>query len=71
MAAAHADYTFRHDHLLGIEGLHPLDIAHILDLADTYAEATRAGSREQYLVGRGLRSGGSTVRTPPVEIIEE
>ncbi len=36
-----------------------------------HAEATRAGSREQYLVGRGLRSGGSTVRTPPVEIIEE
>ena len=45
MAAAHADYTFRHDHLLGIEGLHPLDIAHILDLADTYAEATRTGRR--------------------------
>ena len=45
MAAAHADYTFRHEHLLGIEGLHPLDIQHILDLADTYAEATRAGRR--------------------------
>jgi aspartate carbamoyltransferase catalytic subunit len=53
MAAAQADYTFRHDHLLGIEGLHPLDIQHILDLADTYAEATRAGRRpDPVLTGR-------------------
>ncbi len=32
-----------------------------------HADASRAGSREQYLVGRGLRQGGSTVRMPPVE----
>ncbi len=31
-----------------------------------HAEASRAGSREQYLIGRGLRSGGSTVRAPPI-----
>ncbi len=31
-----------------------------------HAEATRAGSREQYLVGRGLKSGGTTVRMPPI-----
>lgn len=32
-----------------------------------HAEATRAGSRELYLLGRGLKVGGSTVRMPPVE----
>jgi aspartate carbamoyltransferase catalytic subunit len=45
MAAAGPNYIFRHDHLLGIEGLHPLDITYILDLADTYAETTRANRR--------------------------
>ena len=45
MAAASSHYTFTHEHLLGIEGLHPLDISHILDLADSYAEKTRAGGR--------------------------
>ncbi|MFN4024904.1 MAG: aspartate carbamoyltransferase catalytic subunit [Hyphomonas sp.] len=45
MAAASSHYAFTHEHLLGIEGLHPLDIAHILDLADTYAEKTRGGIR--------------------------
>jgi aspartate carbamoyltransferase catalytic subunit len=38
-------YSFDHEHLLSIEGLSPLDITHILDLADRYAEATRAGIR--------------------------
>lgn len=38
-------YTFDHAHLLGIAGLHKLDIEHILDLSDKYAEATRAGHR--------------------------
>ncbi|MFN7056135.1 aspartate carbamoyltransferase catalytic subunit [Hyphomonas sp.] len=53
MAAAQYTYTFPHRHLLGIEGLHPLDIAHILDLADSYAEKTRAGVRpEARLTGR-------------------
>jgi aspartate carbamoyltransferase catalytic subunit len=53
MAAAQYTYTFPHRHLLGIEGLHPLDIAHILDLADSYAHKTRAGVRpEAHLTGR-------------------
>lgn len=37
------------------------------EVKPVHAEASRAGSREQYLVGRGLRSGGSTLRLPPVE----
>lgn len=53
MAVARPDYTFTHEHLLGIEGLHPLDIHHILDLANTYAEKTRAGIRpEPVLTGK-------------------
>lgn len=50
MAAASSHYTFTHEHLLGIEGLHPLDISHILDLADSYAEKTRAGVRADPLL---------------------
>jgi aspartate carbamoyltransferase catalytic subunit len=42
MAQAGETYAFQHEHLLGIEGLNPLDINHILDLADQYAELTRA-----------------------------
>ena len=45
MASAKQAYTFQHRHLLGIEGLHPLDLTHLLDLAETYADATRAGHR--------------------------
>ncbi len=46
-------HTFDHAHLLGIEGLHPLDISLILDLADSYADATRAGKQlEPILIGR-------------------
>ena len=45
MASATQAYTFQHRHLLGIEGLHPLDLTHLLDLAETYADATRAGHR--------------------------
>ena len=53
MATPATDYTFQHDHLLGIDGLHPLDISHILDLSNTYAEATRAGKRAaQVLAGK-------------------
>lgn len=53
MAVARPDYTFNHEHLLGIEGLHPLDIHHILALANTYAEKTRAGTRpEPVLTGK-------------------
>ncbi len=43
-SAAHA-HTFSHRHLLSIEGLHPFDISVILDLADRYADETRAGRR--------------------------
>ena len=53
MATPVAHYQFDHAHLLGIEGLHPLDISHILDLANEYAEATRAGKRaDPVLSGR-------------------
>ena len=45
MAMGAYEYSFEHSHLLGIEGLHPLDISHILDLADRYATATRSGER--------------------------
>ena len=55
MAAASSHYAFTHEHLLGIEGLHPLDIAHILDLADTYAEKTRGGIRpDPVLTGKTI-----------------
>jgi aspartate carbamoyltransferase catalytic subunit len=47
MAAAASTYTFKHEHLLGLEGLHKLDIEHILDLADLYADTTRAGGRPE------------------------
>ena len=33
--------------MLGIEGLHPLDLTHLLDLAETYTELTRAGARPE------------------------
>ncbi len=53
MAADTTAYTFPHPHLLGIDGLHPLDITALLDLAEAYAEATRAGERlEQRLIGK-------------------
>jgi aspartate carbamoyltransferase catalytic subunit len=45
MTRAAYHYSFDHEHLLSIEGLSPLDITYILDLADRYAEATRAGIR--------------------------
>ncbi len=38
-------WRFSHRHLLGIEGLHPLDLGHILNLAGTYADLTRHGAR--------------------------
>lgn len=45
MASATQDYEFNHRHLLGIEGLHPLDLTYLLDLAETYAELTRSHER--------------------------
>lgn len=47
MATAAYDYTFKHKHLLGIEGLHPLDLTHLLDLAETYANLKRADIRPE------------------------
>ena len=37
--------TFTQSHLLGIEPLHPVEITALLDLAQDYAEASRAGRR--------------------------
>ncbi len=48
--AAPYEYSFKHEHLLSIEDLSPLDISHILDLADRYAEATRANQRPEPLL---------------------
>lgn len=45
MSKAAIHHSFDHEHLLGIDGLHPLDLTHILDLANDYAEATRSGKR--------------------------
>ncbi|MEM1104934.1 MAG: aspartate carbamoyltransferase catalytic subunit [Pseudomonadota bacterium] len=44
---AHADeaYRFKGPHLLGLKGLDPLQLASVLDKADAYAEAARAGQR--------------------------
>lgn len=47
MAAMGYTYRFEHDHLLSIEDLNRLDIDHILDLAEKYAEATRANQRPE------------------------
>lgn len=44
-------YTYRHKHLLGIEGLHRVDIEDLLDLADTYANTQEP---EQVLRGKTL-----------------
>src|SRR6202048_2757282 len=48
-------YTFGHRHLLGIEGLTPDDINHVLDLADGYVELNRqAEKKNARLRGRTL-----------------
>ncbi len=49
------EYTFGHRHLLGIEGLTPDDINHVLDLADGYVELNRqAEKKNARLRGRTL-----------------
>src|SRR2546428_5882832 len=49
------EYTFGHRHLLGIEGLTPDDIDHVLDLADGYVELSRqADKKTARLRGRTL-----------------
>jgi len=47
IAAASNDYFFPHRHLLGIEGLSPVEIAGLLDLADDAAELNRQVSKKQ------------------------
>ena len=47
MGTAAYTHTFNHPHLLGIDGLSRPDLDLILDLADTYADATRAGKRPE------------------------
>ena len=49
------EYRFGHRHLLGIEGLTPDDINHVLDLADGYVELNRqAEKKNAVLRGRTL-----------------
>src|SRR5712675_1367496 len=49
------EYRFGHRHLLGIEGLTPDDISHVLDLADGYVELSRqADKKTARLWGRTL-----------------
>jgi aspartate carbamoyltransferase catalytic subunit len=49
------EYKFGHRHLLGIEGLGPDDINHILDLADGYVELSRQADKKNALLrGRTL-----------------
>src|ERR1700726_2400055 len=43
-------YAFPHRHLLGIEGLAPDDINHILDLADDYVELSRRADKKRTLL---------------------
>ncbi|MBV9152084.1 MAG: aspartate carbamoyltransferase catalytic subunit, partial [Alphaproteobacteria bacterium] len=49
------EYRFGHRHLLGIEGLTPDDITHVLDLADGYVELSRQAEKKTALLrGRTL-----------------
>src|ERR1700724_3277824 len=49
------EYSFGHRHLLGIEGLKPDDINHVLDLADGYVELNRQAEKKNALLrGRTL-----------------
>ena len=50
MQGAASDVAFRHRHLLGIEGLSPEDIKHVLDLADGYVELSRQSEKKRTLL---------------------
>ncbi|MFL5268444.1 MAG: aspartate carbamoyltransferase catalytic subunit [Stellaceae bacterium] len=50
MQGAVRDVTFRHRHLLGIEGLSPADINQFLDLADGYVELNRQAEKKRSLL---------------------
>ena len=45
-----AEAPFPHRHLLGIEGLSPEDINHVLDLADGYVELNRQADKKRSLL---------------------
>src|SRR2546429_7605310 len=44
------EYRFGHRHLLGIEGLTPDEINHVLDLADGYVELNRQAEKKRTLL---------------------
>src|SRR5438105_7724892 len=44
------EYSFGHRHLLGIEGLTPDDINHVLDVADGYVELNRQAEKKRSLL---------------------
>jgi aspartate carbamoyltransferase catalytic subunit len=50
MQGAAPETVFRHRHLLGIEGLSPEDIKHVLDLADGYVELNRQAEKKRALL---------------------
>jgi aspartate carbamoyltransferase catalytic subunit len=53
MAVSELPKTFAHPHLLGIEGLEPFEIEHLLDAADAYVEhGRRADKKLSLLRGR-------------------
>src|ERR1700722_8781422 len=43
-------HAYRHRHLLGIEGLTPEDITHVLDLADGYVDMNRQAEKKRALL---------------------
>jgi aspartate carbamoyltransferase catalytic subunit len=47
-----SEAAFRHRHLLGIEGLSPDDINHVLDLADGYVELNRQAEKKRGVLRR-------------------
>ena len=46
--------SYRQKHLLAIEGLHPPEIGHLLDLAESYVLLNRSGKTQRDLL-RGRR----------------
>ena len=47
--------SYRQKHLLAIEGLHPPEIGHLLDLAESYVLLNRSGKTQRDLLrGRTL-----------------
>jgi aspartate carbamoyltransferase catalytic subunit len=50
MAVSELPRTFAHQHLLGIEGLTPWDIEHLLDAADAYVEHGRQADKKLSLL---------------------